>query len=103
MRCDPLAGAPIPVDEFGRLGRYGDQRLQKPEALEFAGPVRRQRHRRANLGKLVSLLEDVRGKAAPAERKRQREAAHSGADDRDARLCVRSHHDFNSGVAAENG
>ncbi len=88
MRRYPFTGPPVPVYELGRLRRYSDQRFQEPEALEFAGPVRRQRHRGADLGELVSLLVDIRSNATLAERDRQRESADASADDRDLRWRV---------------
>ena len=77
---DPFPGPAVAVDELGRLGRGGDDRIENPEAAEFAGGVGRQRDRRADFGERRRLLVDVGGKATALQGEPERKAPDAGAD-----------------------
>src|SRR5579863_10036122 len=81
VSCNPPAGAAVAVDKLGRFGRRGDDRVENPEAAEFARRIGRQSDRSADFGQLLRLLVDIGVKATLTERKPQRQAADASADD----------------------
>jgi len=82
MGGDAASVLPAPVDQLGRLGGHGSNLVEHAKAAQLPRRVGRQRHRRADLGQLRSLLENRRFQPALPERQGERQAADAAADDR---------------------